>query len=429
MHVVHLYDGHEKVYRGRGSVPNVVWNVARETAAAGHEVTVLERQWQGLERRSVHEGVQFRRLDLRTGADEPWTRVPYEQATSLTGLLRLIGDRTNFALSALRWLRKEDFDILHVHLPFAANVLTAVAPSLCDRTVYTAHLGELRLNALSDGQGDDPTSSSEESEKEAVEVPGVLQAWSPDVHLAKRAAHTTVLNPQIRDVFEARGVPNSSLSMVPNGVDIDRFSDVDPHLLAKVRESYELQDTFVLLFVGTVMPRKGVEHLIRAMDELVNERAVGEVQLLVVGEDELDGEYTTTVRQLVRDTGLTDHVTFTGFVPDEELPALYALADVFVMPSVEEGFGMTVTEAMAAATPVVGTRVGGIPQQITDGTNGLLVDPADDIGLADALAWLFERPGEREAFGSAARQRAREFSWREVSRGFITVYEEVVKRV
>lgn len=101
MEVVHLYDGHERVYDGRGSVPSVVWNLARETAAAGHEVTVLERRWDGLARRAEREGVAFRRMDLATGADEPWTRVPYEMVASPVGLARLVGDRTNFALEAL----------------------------------------------------------------------------------------------------------------------------------------------------------------------------------------------------------------------------------------------------------------------------------------------------------------------------------------
>ncbi|WP_434522793.1 glycosyltransferase family 4 protein [Halorubrum sp. AS12] len=190
IHVVHLYDGHEQVYGGRGSVPGVVWNIARETAAANHDVTVLERRWDDLPATAEYDGVAFHRLNLRTGADKPWMRVPYEEVTSPGGAVRLVGDRTNFAFAALRWLYEMEFDILHVHLPFAANVIATVAPQLRDRMVYTAHLGELRLDLLEDSQGD----SSDES---GLDVPAVLSAFSPDVYLAKRVAATTVLNPGI----------------------------------------------------------------------------------------------------------------------------------------------------------------------------------------------------------------------------------------
>ena len=77
MRILHVYDGHEKIYRGQGSLPRIIWNVARRTADRGHDVTVIERQWDGTAPMSQHEGVQFRRLKLQTGSDEAWEQVPY----------------------------------------------------------------------------------------------------------------------------------------------------------------------------------------------------------------------------------------------------------------------------------------------------------------------------------------------------------------
>lgn len=411
MRIVHVYDGHEKVYRGRGSVPGVVWNVARETAARGHDVTVLERRWEGLGEHATHEGVAFERMSLRTGANEPWTRVPYEEVGSLGSALRLLGDRTNFAFRALRRLRRLDPDVIHVHLPFAANVIVTVAPWLRDRIVYTAHMGDLRMDLLEDDS--------------AVDVPGVLRLFSPDVYLAKRVAQTTVLNHEIRDAFVRGGVSPGRVEVVPNGVDLDRFGEVTEADLTRVREAYGLGDRPFVLYVGTVMPRKGVTELVRALGSVAEREDVPTPRAILAGENTLDEEYTARVEELIAELGLERNVELMGFVDAADLPALYALADAFVVSSLEEGFGMTAVEAMAAGTPVVGTQVGGIPTIIEDGKQGRLVEPGDAAALADALAEVLGDPEIRERMAEQARQRARDFSWEAVGEQVEVVYHEV----
>ena len=416
MRVIHLYDGHEQVYGGRGSVPGVVWNVAQKTAAAGHEVTVLERQWEGLPATVEHEGVTFERLRLRTGADEPWNRVPYEMVTSSRGLIRLLVDRTNFAVAALRHLRSQEFDVLHVHLPFAANVLATVAPWLRDRMVYTAHLGELRLDLLEGGQ---------EGDGDGPDVPSFLSVFSPDVFLANRVAQTTVLNPGIESAFIDRGVPPSCVRVIPNGVDIKRFGTVDETTLQQVRETYEIGDRPVLLFVGTLMPRKGVTELVRALDEVVNHRG-RDVDIVLAGEGDLDVSYTQRVETLIASAGLGTHITMPGFVSEEDLTALYQIADALLVPSLEEGFGMTAIEAMAAGTPVVGTRVGGLPDLIDPGRTGTLTDPGDVSGLADAIEDMLDMiVDSRTDIEEAAQSKAVEYAWPSIAERFAEVYREV----
>ena len=411
MHVVHLYDGHEQVYGGRGSVPGVVWNLARETAARGHEVTVVERQWAGLDQVAEHEGVAFHRLPLSTGADEPWTRVPYEAVTSPAGALRLVGDRTNFARVAYSRLRSLEPDVIHVHLPFAAAVLAAGAPWLRRRMVYTAHLGDLRLDLLdADAERD-------------VDVPGILRLFSPDLYLAKRVAHTTVLNRDIRDAFVDRGVAGESVSVVPNGVDVDRFADPGAGAVREVQSRYVDPGGPLVLFVGTVMPRKGVLELVEAF-ATVAEATEPAPRLVVAGDDELDPAYVDRVEKRIQASGLGSLVDVAGFVPEGVLPALYGAADAVVVPSLEEGFGMTAIEAMAAGTPVVGTRVGGLPELIEEGRTGYLVEPGNPDALADALCRLLDG-GLAAGHEEATRATAREFSWPSVAERVCAVYEEV----
>ena len=446
MEVVHLYDGHEQVYEGRGSVPGVVWHLAREAAAAGHDVTVLERQWDGLDAQATHEGVDFERLALLTGADVPWERVPYEQVTSPTGFVQLVMDRSNFALEALRWLRGQSVDVLHVHLPFAAGVLLTIAPWLRGSTVYTAHLGELRLDALTEDQQGSESTGDAAGATDGLDTPAVLTAASPDIYLAGRVAHTTVLNANIADAFADRGVDHDSLSVLPNGVNVNRFTNVPERERERVRESYDLGDGPTLLFVGTVMPRKGVTDLVRAVGRLADGETDGlregdatpaeadggatwdAFDLVVAGEDDLDGDYVEKVRETAREAGVVESVTFPGFVPEADLAPLYAAADVCVVPSLEEGFGMTAVEALACGTPVVGTRVGAIPEIVDEDVHGYVVDPGDPGGLADAIDRAVDELVGREEVETGARERARAYSWESVGEQCVAVYEAVAGR-
>lgn len=413
MKVVHLYDGHEKIYEGKGSLPRIIWNIARRTTARGHDVTVLERQWRGLQRKSTHEGVNFRRLRLRTGSDEPWDEVPYEMVTSLSGSARLIADRVNFAIRALLTLRDIEFDILHVYLPFAANVIVSLTPRYRNRMVFTAQLGELRLGAL--GETDD---------EDAPDAPAFLSRFSPDVYLAKRVAYTTVLNPNIKRIFEDAGVDCEKVVHIPNGVDIEGFSHISSNDLANVRETYQLDNRPIIFFVGTVMPRKGVVQLIRAFAAVATNRN-DDVQLVIAGESDLDESYTQRVRSLINELGIEDAVTFTGFLTDDHLVPLYGLSDIFVLPSFEEGFGMVVSEAMATGTPVVASDINGIRQQIEDGQTGFLVEPGNVEELAEALLNLLNDETMRETMAERSQRKANQFSWESVTDQYVDVYNRV----
>jgi glycosyltransferase involved in cell wall biosynthesis len=418
MDIVHVYDGHERIHGGKGSLPRIVWNVARRTAARGHDVRVVERRWRGLDPVAEQEGVTFWRPAVRTGSDEPWTDVPYEMVTSPTGLARLLVDRSEFALRALRLLRGTEADVVHVYLPFAANVLATVAPGIRDRMVFTAQLGELRLDALGgDGEGTETGDSPD--------VPAAVRYVSPDVYLAKRAAHTTVLNTHVRDIFREQGVPPERLTHVPNGVDLDAFGDVGAAARERVRERYGLGDRDVVLFVGTVMPRKGVAEFVRAAARVATDAGLDDAQFVVAGEADLDEAYRERVDAVAAEAGIEDRLTYTGYLEDETLVPLYAAADVFVLPSFEEGFGMVVSEAMAARTPAVASDISGVAQQVDDGESGLLVPPGDVDALTEALVTLLSDAERRRAMGDRAAERARRFDWERVTDQYLDVYRRV----
>jgi glycosyltransferase involved in cell wall biosynthesis len=411
--ILHLYDGHEKIYRGQGSLPRIIWNVARRTADRGHDVTVIERQWKGLPRTSEHEGVRFRRLKLRTGSNEPWEQVPYEMVSDISGLATLIADRTNFALKALQMLRDTEYDAIHVYLPFAANVLVTLSRGLRRRMVYTAQLGELRLNSL--------TTADEEDD---LDSPAFLEFFSPDIYLARRVAYTTVLNPTVQQIFAENGVDEDKLVHIPNGVDVEKFATVSEADCQRIRDTYDLDDRPVVFFAGTVMPRKGVAELVEAAAAVVG-AGHEDVAFVIAGETDLDEEYMNRVEAIIDDAGIGDNVTFTGYLEDSELLPMYRTSSIFVLPSFEEGFGMVVSEAMAAGTPPVASRISGIGQQIDDGTTGLMVEPGDVKELAEALHELLDDPEKRRTMGDRSRERAKRFSWETITDQYIDVYERM----
>ena len=207
------------------------------------------------------------------------------------------------------------------------------------------------------------------------------------------------------DLTELWGVPSEKISVLYPGVE-SRFRPVtDAAELARVREQYDLSQRFILS-VGTLQPRKNYERLIRAFGQLWATTEGRPYRLVVVGGK---GWLYESIFDCVRELGLEKEVLFPGFVADEDLPALYTLADLFAFPSLYEGFGLPVLEAMACGTPVVCSEASSLPEAAGDAA--LLVDPLDVEGWAKAMGRaLSDEMLKRELVARGLAQ-ARRFSW------------------
>jgi len=156
-----------------------------------------------------------------------------------------------------------------------------------------------------------------------------------------------------------------------------------------------------ILFAGVMAPIKGVHHLLGAFAGLAAE--VEGTRLILAGRD-ADGPYVARLRARIRALRLHERVLFVGDVPQRRLAELMATCGVFVLPSLSEGLGRVVIEAMATGAPVVATRVGGIAEVITDGVTGWLVAAGDEQALQDRLRHAVVNRPEAEAVGERARQ-------------------------
>jgi D-inositol-3-phosphate glycosyltransferase len=144
--------------------------------------------------------------------------------------------------------------------------------------------------------------------------------------------------------------------------------------------------------------------------------------LLVIGGEDGNSELKKAKR-IASNLGIADRVTFLGAQPQAILPYYYSAAEVCVLPSRYESFGLVVLEAMACGTPVIASRVGGIPEVVDEGETGFLITPGDEEEIADKIDWLMEDERRRSRMSLQARERAKEFGWDRVARKVASVYD------
>ncbi|MCS6862491.1 MAG: glycosyltransferase family 4 protein [Abditibacteriales bacterium] len=178
-----------------------------------------------------------------------------------------------------------------------------------------------------------------------------------------------------------------------------------------------------LLYVGRLSPEKGAQVLIDALPQML--QRLPRLRLRLIG----GGSQQPSLRDTVNQNGLKEHVEFVGAVPHHELPRHYAEADALVIPSLSEGLPKVLPEALACGLPIIGTQVGGIPEVVQNGYNGLLVPPGDPDALADAVVTLFSQHDLHHTLRANARPSVERFSWERNVGQFIQMYESVCQRI
>ena len=236
-----------------------------------------------------------------------------------------------------------------------------------------------------------------------------------------RAARViTVSEASKRDILRYFRVPESRIDVIYNAID-DRFWEAPAaDDMERVRQRYQLTAPFIL-YAGNIKPHKNLERLIEAFHLLRRDDALKDVQLLIIG-DEIS-KYAT-LRRAVHRHKLHKHVRFFGFVSHQTLAALYRLADVFVFPSLYEGFGLPPLEAMASGTPVITSNVSSLPEVVGDAA--MMIDPYKPQAIADAIRRVLAEPELRTALRTRGLARAREFSWERSIKRVRQIYDEVL---
>ena len=285
-----------------------------------------------------------------------------------------------------KYLRTNQIDLLHAH-GYKANIYGLMARrDTPTRQVSTAHgwpgkTKSLRLYAALDRM------------------------------LLRFSDHVSAVSPNVAEQLMKYRTPLEKLSIVHNGLDPARYSGGTPVL----KNLPDFHGEKIVGFVGRLAPEKGIANLIHAAKEVLS--VYPQVLFVLVG----DGPERAALESLVKSNGLEKTVIFVGQRSD--LTNIYNSFDIFVLPSLTEAMPMAILEAMAAGKPIIASRVGGIPEMISDLESGLLITPGDQRGLRDALLKLLREPETALRLSEAASKMVRtRFSSDRMAQAYLSIY-------
>jgi len=381
-----------------------VGQVARQLAMMGFEVDVFTRRDNKI-LPEIAEWVNGVRV-IHVPAGPP-RAIPKEQ------LLPYMGRFTDFVLRFAR-RQRHPYDLIHANFFMSALAAAGVKHALGIPFVVTFHaLGRVRRLYQKDADGFP-------DERFAIEDRIVAEA---DAIIAECPQDE-------EDLVHLYGADPAKIEIIPCGFDPNEFWPISKPM-ARVALGFD-PDERILLQLGRMVPRKGVDNVVRAVAALQQRHGITARLLIVGGEsDDPDPNATPEIARLqsiVRAEGVEDHVTFVGRRGRDALKYYYSAADLFLTTPWYEPFGITPLEAMASGTPVIGANVGGIKFSVRDGETGYLVPPEDPELLAERVAHLYQTPKLLTVFRRMAIRRANDlFTWQKVGSMVASLYEDVIR--
>jgi D-inositol-3-phosphate glycosyltransferase len=373
---------------------------AQRMAAMGVSVDIFTRRTHATETETVEisPGVRVRYFDCGHG-----TLTKEQLPAHIAGLSK----------EFLRLMKDENYDAIHSHYWISGKVAMPAAKELGIPLVHTMHtMARVKNLNLAEGETPEPM----------IRVQGETQVVAAANALV---ANTDAEAASLVSLYDA--CPDI-VHVVSPGVDLYTFT---PGVSRK--ESREFvglpQEALVVSFVGRIQPHKGPEVLIRATSELVKHSPLLRHKLIVNiigGASGANTEEVDRLKELATWLGIDDVVRFSPPVPRADLAQWYRAADLVVVPSYSESFGLVALEAQACGTPVVATAVGGLRTAVADGISGVLVDGHDPKAWSSVIARLLQEPQRRVLLSMGAIEHASHFGWDATARGTLDIYDQVI---
>jgi glycosyltransferase involved in cell wall biosynthesis len=365
-----------------GGAGHATANIASGLVRMGIDAEVLTSRIDGEEDGDVVEGVPVHRVNS-------W-RVDVHDCGLRGAYTYLMG-----AAPKLRQLQAErPYDIEHYFFSLPTGLL-----SLLPRTGTPApYVVSLRG---SDVPGYDPFNAKVERLHKVLK-PLNRRIW-------RRAGKVVALSEALAETARETA-PELDIEVIPNGIDTSRFSPP---------EERPAENRVRLITVARLLERKGIQTILEACAK----PTLLPVELDIIG----TGSYEPELRQMVDEMGLEDQVHFLGFVPNEELPSHYRRSDVFVLPSETESFGLVFAEAMSCGLPIAASNVGGIPETVRDGVDGLLCPPGQPLALRENILRLISNVDAREEISHSQRERIlQNYTWDRIAARYADLYRSVL---
>jgi len=365
-----------RFYPSIGGVENYVYNLSKELVKRGHKVTVICANEPNTKREETINGVDVKRL-------------PY---------LGKIAN-TNITPTLPLELLKEDFDIIHTHLPTPWSAdWSVIFAKLKKRPVILTYHNDIVAKGFAS----------------YIAKFYNLTSLNLVLRIAKKIIITQLKYFEHSPYLEKY---KDKIEVVPVGVDTGRFKPLNVD-----------EEEHTLLFLS-VLDRfheyKGLEYLLKALKTVKDE--IRDVRLIVGG----DGELKTYYQEMANRLGIGDNVEFVGFIPDSKLVEYYNRCSVFVLPSYssdQEGFGIVLLEALACGKPVVTTEIVGVSNDVHEFNAGVVVKPCDVKSLADAILGVLQDSDLKRRMRKNGRKIAEKYSWRKVAAMVEKIYTELVRQ-
>lgn len=231
-----------------------------------------------------------------------------------------------------------------------------------------------------------------------------------------KASKVTVISSAVKKEAIAYGIDKNKIVIIPNGLNLAKYGSVKNSIEFRHKFEIDLNDRLILA-VGILHERKGFQYLIRAM-ALIKERYEN-IKLVVIGRDSGYGE---KLKELSRRLKVEDKVVFAGFLDFEMKLMAMSEAEVFVIPSLVEPFGLVALEAMACGRPIVAARVGGLKDVLEHGKTDLMVDPGSSEALADAIVRLINHKELRLRLSRNTREEVGKYDWKIIGQMYLKIY-------
>jgi len=390
-----------------GGMNVYVREIGRQLGNQGIEVDVFTRSQSPKLKKVVPLGNRARVIHIPAGPTAPcekdrvWLHLP------------------QFCRGIIDFVRAEriHYDIIHSHYWLSGWAGLSLHADLEAPLVHMFHTLAVMKNLVAKSEEDKETALRIFLEKKVMDLSHLIIASSP----ADRA----------HMVWHYGADPNR-IDVVPCGVDLDLFRPL-PQDTSK--NHLGLSDHRVILFVGRIQPIKGLDSLLRALAILMKRSRISpeDLRLLIIGGDLDNGGNPANgeekkLRGLTSELGLDSMVTFLGAQPQHALPYFYSAAEVSVLPSRYESFGMVALESMACGTPVIASRVGGLNHTVRDGQTGYLIPEGNALVLADKIDLLLHNRSLRSLMGRQGAHSARKYSWKNIAQQVISLYRRVLSQ-
>lgn len=226
-----------------------------------------------------------------------------------------------------------------------------------------------------------------------------------------------------KDMKDILNIPEDKIEIVPPGVDFHKFHrEYEEPQIKQVRQKYNLPDEYIL-YMGTLEPRKNIETIIEAFAMLKRESdyVVDKVKLVIAGKK---GWLYETIFNKVNELGLEKQVVFTDYVSEVDKPIIYQLAKIFIFPSIYEGFGIPVIEAMAASVPVITSNVSSLPEVAGDAA--ILIHPTDIVKMAEGMHTVLTNEMLSQEMVEKGWIQAQKFNWSSSAKQLYDIYQKLL---